>query len=53
MSENVLEKIINTKINRISELKKDLSVQSIEAKIKTNNSYINFKEKIEDKTKEN
>ena len=53
MSENVLEKIINTKINRISELKKDLSVQSIEAKIKTNNSYINFKEKIENNIKKN
>jgi len=53
MSENVLEKIINTKINRINELKKELSVQSLETRIKTNNSYINFKEKIENNIKKN
>lgn len=53
MSENVLEKIIISKVKKINELKKSLSVESIKAKIEENNSYINFKEKIENNIRKN
>jgi len=33
MSENILEKIINKKIEKISELKKSISAESLEDKI--------------------
>ena len=51
MSENILKKIINKKIEKISELKKNISVESLINKIKKNNSFINFKEKIESNVK--
>ena len=46
MSENILEKIIKKKIEKIDELKKNISIKSLEEKIKKNNTFINFKDKI-------
>ena len=46
MAENILEKIIKKKIERIDLLKKSISIQSLNAKIIENKSFINFKEKI-------
>ena len=36
MSENILKKIINKKIIKINELKKNISIESLENKIKQN-----------------
>ena len=47
MSENILEKIIKTKIEKINILKKSLKIDSLKNKIDENKSFINFKEKIE------
>ena len=47
MSENILEKIIKTKIEKIDVLKKSLKIDSLKNKIDENKSFINFKEKIE------
>ena len=47
MSENILEKIIKKKIERIDLLKKSISLQSLASKITENNLFINFKEKIQ------
>jgi len=47
MSENILEKIIKTKIEKIDVLKKSLKIDSLKTKIDENKSFINFKEKIE------
>ena len=46
MSENVLEKIIKKKIERIDLLKKSISLNSLNLKIDENKSFINFKDKI-------
>ena len=46
MSENILEKIINKKKNKIQILKKDISINSLNDKIINLKNYINFKEKI-------
>ncbi len=46
MSENILEKIINKKKNKIQIIKKDISINSLNDKIINQNNYINFKEKI-------
>ena len=53
MSENILKKIINNKIKKISELKKTISIETLEAKIKENKTFLNFKEKIENNIKGN
>ena len=53
MAENVLEKIINKKIEKIVNLKKTISLESLHELIDTNKTFINFKEKIENNTKEN
>tara|TARA_B100000029_G_scaffold269327_1_gene264663 strand:+ start:504 stop:1295 length:792 start_codon:yes stop_codon:yes gene_type:complete len=53
MSKNILEKIINNKIRKINELKKSISIESLEAKIKENNTFLNFKEKIKNNIKNN
>ena len=50
MSENILNNIITKKIERIDLLKKSTSLDSLNEIIDKNNSYINFKEKIENKT---
>jgi indole-3-glycerol phosphate synthase len=52
MAENVLEKIINKKIEKIVNLKKTISLESLDKLISTNKTFINFKEKIENNIKE-
>ena len=47
MSENILEKIIKTKIKKINVLKKSLKIDSLKNKIDENKLFIDFKEKIE------
>ena len=47
MSENILNNIITKKIERIDFLKKSTNLDSLNEIIDKNNSYINFKEKIE------
>jgi len=47
MSENVLEKIIKKKIERIDLLKKSISLRSLNEKINENKLFINFKDKIQ------
>jgi len=46
MSENILEKIIKKKIEKIDKLKKHITIKSLEEKIEQNNTFINFKDKI-------
>ncbi|MDC1163048.1 indole-3-glycerol phosphate synthase TrpC [Candidatus Pelagibacter sp.] len=50
MSENILNNIIKKKTERIDLLKKSTSLDSLNEIIDKNNSYINFKEKIENNT---
>ena len=52
MAENVLKKIINKKIEKIVNLKKTISLESLDELINTNKTFINFKEKIENNIKE-
>ena len=47
MSENILEKIIKKKIEKIDLLKKSISLKSLGEKIDKNKFFINFKEKIQ------
>ena len=47
MSENILEKIIKKKIEKIDILKKTFDVKSLNEIINKNNSFIDFKNKIE------
>ena len=47
MSENILEKIIKKKIEKIDLLKKTIDVKSLHEIINNNNSFIDFKKKIE------
>ncbi len=51
MAENTLEKIIEKKINKINNLKKNITIDSLKNKINKNNSFINFKEKIKNNIK--
>ena len=51
MSENILEKIIKNKIEKIDILKKSISLDSLKDRINENKSFINFKEKIENNIK--
>ena len=46
MAENVLEKIINIKSEKILELKKNISLESLEELIKKNSTYVDFKDTI-------
>ncbi len=52
MAENVLEKIIKKKIEKIENLKKTISTDSLDKLINTNKTFINFKKKIENNIKE-
>ena len=52
MAENVLEKIIQKKIEKIVNLKKTISIDSLNELIDTNKTFVNFKEKIENNIKE-
>ena len=47
MAENTLNKIIKKKEQKLKELKKIISIESLKEKIKENSTFINFKEKIE------
>ena len=47
MPENILDKIIKKKIERIDLLKKSISLKSLNEKIDANKSFINFKDKIQ------
>ena len=51
MSENILEKIIQTKKAKIENLKKITELNTLKDVISKNNSFINFKEKIENNIK--
>ena len=53
MAENTLAKIIEKKINKINNLKKNITIESLNKKITENNSFIDFKEKIEKNIKSN
>ena len=53
MSENILEKIIKKKIERIDLLKKSISLNSLSEKINENKSFINFKDKIQNNINDN
>ena len=53
MTDNILEKIIKKKSEKIINLKKTISLDSLNELINTNNSFTNFKKKIEDNIKEN
>ena len=52
MAENVLKKIIQKKSERIVNLKKTISLESLDKLIDTNKTFINFKEKIGNNIKE-
>jgi len=51
MAENVLEKIIKKKTEKIVNLKKTITLDSLNELINTNKTFSNFKEKIEDNVK--
>ena len=53
MAENVLEKIIKKKSEKITNLKKSISLNSLNEFINENKKFINFKKKIENNIKEN
>ena len=53
MTENVLKKIIEKKSEKIENLKKTISPDSLDELINSNRIFINFKEKIENNIKEN
>ena len=53
MAKNILEKIIVKKADKISNLKKTISLNSLDELIDRNKSFINFKEKIEDNINNN
>ena len=53
MSENILDKIIRKKIEKIDILKKSISIVSLENKINENKFFINFKERIENNINNN
>ena len=53
MAENVLKKIIEKKSKKIENLKKTISLDSLNELINSNRIFINFKEKIENNIKEN
>ena len=52
MAENILEKIIQKKIEKIADLKNTISIKSLNELISTNKTFINFKEKIKNNIKE-
>ncbi len=53
MSKNILEEIIKKKINKIDILKKSTSLNSLTDLIDKNNSFFNFKEKIQSNLQNN
>ena len=53
MSENILEKIIKKKIEKIDKLKKNIKIKYLEDKIEQNNTFFNFKDKITNNINDN
>ena len=53
MSENILEKIIQKKIEKVDNLKKTIDIKSLEKLISENKTYIDFKSKIQNNLKNN
>ncbi len=53
MTENILEKIIKKKSEKIVNLKKTIPLDSLDQLININKTFINFKEKIENNIKKN
>tara|TARA_B100001559_G_scaffold211841_1_gene177534 strand:- start:10 stop:801 length:792 start_codon:yes stop_codon:yes gene_type:complete len=53
MPENILEKIIKKKIEKVDILKKSIDLKSLDELIDKNQTYINFKKKIEDNVNNN
>ena len=53
MSKNILQNIIQKKIEKVDKLKKTLDIKALNELIDKNNSYINFKDKIENNLKNN
>ena len=53
MSDNILEKIIKKKIDKIDLLKKSISLKILIEKIDKNKLFINFKEKIQNNINDN
>ena len=53
MPENILEKIIKKKIEKVDILKKTIDLKSLDELINKNQTYINFKKKIEDNVNNN
>ena len=53
MPENILEKIVKKKIEKIKNSKKNISIGSLNELIEKNKMFINFKENIEKNIKEN
>ncbi len=53
MAENILQKIIQKKNEKIVNLKKTISLDSLDELINTNKTFVNFKEKIKNNIKEN
>jgi indole-3-glycerol phosphate synthase len=51
MSENTLQNIIQKKIEKVDKLKKTLNLKTLDELIDKNNTYINFKEKIDNNIK--
>ena len=51
MSENILQNIIQKKIEKVDKLKKTLNLKTLDELIDKNNTYINFKEKIDNNIK--
>jgi len=52
MAENVLQKIVNKKIEKIVNLKKTISLESLDELINTNKTFVDFKQKIQNNLKE-
>ncbi len=53
MPNNILNKIINKKTQRLDELKKTISIESLNEKINQNTNYLDFKKKIENNISSN
>ena len=53
MSENILEKIIKKKIEKIDHLKKSINLNQLHDLINVNNSFVNLKEKIQNNISNN
>ncbi len=53
MSENILEKIIKKKEKNLKEIKKNISMETLSKKIQENESYLDFKKKINNNINKN